>query len=229
MGLGYRALVVDDDSNIRKLIRVNLESRGYRIQEAPDGETALSLFKRDQSDFVLLDLIMPGINGIEVCKRIRDYSDVPIVVLSAHDQENLKIEALDSGADDYLTKPFSYEELMARIRAVMRRVADQQSEEKVLDFGGLIIDQKLRRVFVNDQDVHLTRTEFALLSTLAESPGAILTHQELLTRVWGSEYFDANHYLHVYFGRIRSKIGAGHSDLLETVPGVGYSLHLPHG
>ncbi len=224
MRQSYQALVVDDDPRIRKLIRVNLEPRGYRIREAEDGESAIHLFQQYPPDLLFLDLVMPGLSGIEVCRRVREQSDLPIIVLSAHDDEQLKVEALDAGADDYVSKPFSYEELMARVRAVMRRTTDQQPLEAQLHFDGLLIDLKARRVFADGQDVRLTRTEFALLAELANHPGVVLTHQELLARVWGPEYFDASHYLHVYFGRIRTKVGPKYSSLLETVPGIGYSL-----
>jgi two-component system KDP operon response regulator KdpE len=174
---------------------------------------------------MLLDLVMPGLDGIDVCVWVRERSDLPIIVLSAHDDEELKVRALDAGADDYVSKPFGYEELLARVRAVMRRAVKDQTPDTKIKVGDLVIDLKARRVFVNGTDAHLTRTEFALMAELAQSLDAVITHEELLARVWGPEYFDASHYLHVYFGRIRNKIGPIHSQLLETVPGMGYSLH----
>jgi len=219
-------LAVDDDPQIQKLIRENLQVRGYAVQVAPDGEKALDIFKAQEFDLILLDLILPGISGIDVCLWIRQRSDVPIIVLSAREDEELKVKALDSGADDYVTKPFSQADLMARVRAVLRRsktaVPAQDGEIHIKD---LTINLKAHRAFAGSSDLHLTRTEFALLAELAQNQEAVLTHDVLLARVWGPEYRDSNHYLHIYLGRIRKKMGSGLENLLETVPGVGYILH----
>lgn len=220
----YKTLVVDDDPKIRQLIRVNLEPRGYTVQEASDGFEAMKKIETNLPDLLLLDLVMPLMGGIEVCLWTRERSDIPIIVLSAQDEEQLKVRALDAGADDYIAKPFSYEELLARVRAVMRRAAGVRNDEPKIAIENLLIDLKTRRVTVDGQAAHLTRTEFALLAELAQNLDAVLSHRELLVRVWGPEYFDASHYLHIYFGRIRSKIGAKYGNLLETVPGMGYSL-----
>ncbi len=219
-------LAVDDDPQIQKLIRENLQVRGYAVQVASDGEKALEIFKAQEFDLLLLDLILPGISGIDVCLWIRQRSDVPIIVLSAREDEELKIKALDSGADDYVTKPFSQGDLMARVRAVLRRSkASAPAQDDEIHIKDLTINLKAHRAFVGTTDLHLTRTEFALLSELAKNQEAVLTHDILLARVWGPEYRDSNHYLHIYLGRIRKKMGAGLDDLLETVPGVGYILH----
>jgi DNA-binding response OmpR family regulator len=219
-------LAIDDDPQIQKLIRENLQVRGYAVQVASDGEKALDIFKAQEFDLLLLDLILPGISGIDVCLWIRQRSDVPIIVLSAREDEELKVKALDSGADDYITKPFSQGDLMARVRAVLRRsktaVPAQDGEIHIKD---LTINLKAHRAFAGNADLHLTRTEFALLAELAQNQEAVLTHDVLLARVWGPEYRDSNHYLHIYLGRIRKKMGAGLDTLLETVPGVGYILH----
>ena len=221
-----RVLAVDDNPAIQKLVSVNLQARGYAVTAADTGEDALRLFTPGDYDLVLLDLILPGLSGLEVCTQIRQQSDVPIIVLSAREDEDLKVRALDAGADDYVTKPFSHEELLARVRAVMRRArpaeADKSSEVRIKDFT---IDLQSRRAFVGGADMHLTRTEFALLAELARNPEAVLTHENLLARVWGPEYRDSSHYLHVYLGRIRKKLGPDLESLLETVPGVGYILH----
>jgi two-component system, OmpR family, KDP operon response regulator KdpE len=221
-----RVLAVDDNSTIQKLVKVNLQARSYAVEVAGTGEEALEMFRTSQFDLVLLDLILPGMGGLEVCERIRRHSDVPIIVLSAREDEELKVRALDSGADDYVTKPFSQEELLARVRAVMRRarVGSQAktSEIRIKDF---FIDLHGHRAFVGRADMHLTRTEFALLAELAQNQEAVLTHDDLLARVWGPEYRDSNHYLHVYLGRIRKKLGPELEMLLETVPGIGYVLH----
>lgn len=221
-----RVLAVDDNPSIQKLVSVNLQARGYAVTAADTGEDALRLFTPGDYDLVLLDLILPGLSGLEVCTQIRQQSDVPIIVLSAREDEDLKVRALDAGADDYVTKPFSHEELLARVRAVMRRArpaeADKSTEVRIKDFT---IDLQSRRAFVGGADMHLTRTEFALLAELARNPEAVLTHENLLARVWGPEYRDSSHYLHVYLGRIRKKLGPDLESLLETVPGVGYILH----
>lgn len=221
---GYKALVVDDDPKIRQLIRVNLEPRGYIVQEAADGIEAIKALEDNQPDLILLDLVMPLMDGIDVCVWMRERSDIPIIVLSAQDEEKLKVRALDAGADDYVSKPFSYDELMARVRAVMRRSTVVKTDDQKIVIGTLVIDLKTRRVNVDGQAAHLTRTEFSLLAELAQNLDAVLTHRELLVRVWGPEYFDASHYLHIYFGRIRNKIGDKYGNLLETIPGMGYSL-----
>ena len=221
-----RVLAVDDNPSIQKLVSVNLQARGYAVTAAGTGEDALRLFTPGDYDLVLLDLILPGLSGLEVCTQIRQLSDVPIIVLSAREDEDLKVRALDAGADDYVTKPFSHEELLARVRAVMRRArpaeADKSTEVHIKDFT---IDLQSRRAFVGGADMHLTRTEFALLAELARNPEAVLTHENLLARVWGPEYRDFSHYLYVYLGRIRKKLGPDLESLLETVPGVGYILH----
>ncbi len=221
----FDTLVVDDDPKIRKLIRVNLEPRGYRVREAADGWQAIKAIEDNPPDLILLDLIMPGMDGIAVCAWIRERTDLPIIVLSARDDEELKVRALDSGADDYVPKPFGYEELLARVRAVMRRSNGSQSADSQIKISDFLIDLKAHRVTVDGVTAHLTRTEFALLAELAQNLDAVLTHKELLSHVWGPQYFDANQYLHVYFGRIRNKIGPKYSSLLETVPGIVYILH----
>ncbi|MBC7875743.1 MAG: response regulator transcription factor [Anaerolineales bacterium] len=218
-------LIVEDDDNIRKLVTVNLSKRGYDVFESGDGNQAMSLFRQKTFDLVLLDLGLPGMSGVDVCIWIRARSDVPIIVLSGMRDEELKVTALDAGADDYITKPFGHEELLARVRAVLRRATPHTSElgrEKV-QIAGLTIDFETRRVRVGDEDISLTKTEYALLVELANHPDAVVDHNTLLGRVWGPQYRDANHYLHIYLGRVRKKLGV-HGDLLETIPGVGYRL-----
>jgi two-component system KDP operon response regulator KdpE len=221
-----RVLVVDDNLSIQKLVSVNLQARGYAVDVTGTGEEALRLFKEGAYDLVILDLILPGLSGIDVCALMRQLSDIPIVVLSAREDEDLKVHALDTGADDYVTKPFSPKELLARVRAVMRRAKpDTAAKLPEIRIKDLTIDLQGRRAFVGGVDMHLTRTEFALLAELAHNQEAVLTHEALLVKVWGPEYRDSNHYLHVYLGRIRKKLGPELDPLLETVPGVGYILH----
>ena len=221
-----RILAIDDNPQILKLVMANLQTRGYIIQTANSGEEAIDLFKIGQFDLVLLDLILPGISGIDVCKWIRDQSDVPIIVLSAYGEEDLKISALDAGADDYVTKPFSQGEMLARVRAVLRRSKIGDSDKKGdIQIKDLTINLSGHRAFIKGVDMHLTRTEFALLAELAQNQEGVMTHENILARVWGPEYRDSNHYLHIYMGRIRKKMGGEMESLLETVPGVGYILH----
>ncbi len=221
-----RVLAIDDNPQVQKLVTVNLQARGYIVQTAGSGEEAIDLFKVGQFDLVLLDLVLPGISGIDVCIWIRQQSDLPIIVLSAREDEELKVRALDAGADDYVTKPFRQEELLARVRAVMRRANGKTSKEKAeIRITDLTINLATHRAFLSGADMHLTRTEFALLAELAQNQEAVMTHENLLARVWGPEYRDSSHYLHIYLGRIRKKLGAEMETYLETVPGVGYILH----
>lgn len=221
-----RILIIDDNPQMQKLVSVNLQARGYGVQVASSGEEALDVFKVGKFDMVLLDLVLPGISGIEVCNWIRQQSDVPIVVLSAREDEDMKVHALDAGADDYITKPFSQEEMMARVRAVLRRANTNSSGKKTeIQIKDLVINLQAHRAFVKGEDMHLTRTEFALLVELAQNQESVLTHDNLLARVWGPEYRDSSHYLHIYLGRIRKKLGSDLETLLETVPGIGYILH----
>jgi two-component system KDP operon response regulator KdpE len=218
-------LIVEDDPNIRKLVRVNLVKRGYMVSEAEDSHQAMALFEAAPVDLVLLDLMLPGLSGVDVCQWIRGRSDVPIIVLSARLEEDLKVAALDAGADDYVTKPFGQEELLARVRAFLRRsYIAAKSDGSKIQIGDLSIDLEARRVFINGNDLHLTRTEYAILAELTRRLDAIVTHDELIVLVWGPEYRGSNHYLHNYLGRLRKKLG-DYGDLLETVPGMGYNLH----
>ena len=222
-------LIVEDDPSIRKLVRVNLVKRGYTVSEAEDSHQAMALFQSEVVDLVLLDVMIPGLSGVDVCAWIRARSNVPIIIVSARSEEDLKVAALDAGADDYVTKPFGQEELLARVRAFLRRsYADSNAADvpnTKVRIGELLIDLEARRVFINEEDLHLTRTEYAILAELARHPGAIVTHNELIAQVWGPEYRGSNHYLHNYLGRLRKKLGA-YSGILETVPGMGYHLQV---
>lgn len=218
-------LLVEDDPNIRKLVRVNLAKRGYTVSEAGDSHQAMASFLDEKVDLVLLDLIIPGLSGVDLCAWIRARSDVPIIILSARSEEDMKVAALDAGADDYVTKPFGQEELLARVRAFLRRTYSEKSTpEMKIQIQELRIDLEARRVFIGSQDLPLTRTEFAILAELASHLDAIITHNELLTQVWGPEYRGSSHYLHNYLGRLRKKLGR-YGQLLETIPGMGYILH----
>jgi two-component system KDP operon response regulator KdpE len=218
-------LIIEDDPSIRKLVKVNLMKRGYTVTEAEDSHKAIALFQEVPVDLVLLDLVIPGLSGVDVCKWIRSRSDIPIIILSARLEEDLKVAALDAGADDYVTKPFGQEELLARVRAFLRRsYVSAKTDDARIQIGDLKIDLEARRVFIGEEDLHLTRTEYAILAELTHRLDAIVTHDELLTEVWGPEYRGSSHYLHTYLGRLRKKLG-DYSELLETVPGMGYNMH----
>jgi two-component system, OmpR family, KDP operon response regulator KdpE len=221
-------LVVDDDPRIRQLLTTNLVKRNYAVQEAANGEDAIACMEQALPDLAIVDLVMPGISGNDLCIWIRERGlNIPIIVLSAYDEEDLKVRALDAGADDYVTKPFKAEEFLARMRAVLRRsgTSELSSTEATIHVEGLTFDLKSRRGFVDDIDMHLTPTEFALLTILVRNHDAVITHDELLAKVWGDEYRGSSHYLHVYLGRIRKKMGDKYGDLLETVASMGYLFH----
>ena len=218
-------LIVEDDPSIRKLVQMNLTKRGYTVYEAEDSHQALAIFQEKHLDLVLLDLVIPGLSGVDVCAWIRARSDVPIIVLSARLEEDLKVAALDAGADDYVTKPFGHEELLARVRAFLRRSYTAPSTpDTIIQIGDLRIDLEARRVLIAKEDLHFTRTEYAILAELARRPDAIVTHNELISKVWGPEYRGSNHYLHNYLGRLRKKLGA-YGNHIETIPGMGYKLN----
>lgn len=218
-------LIIEDDPSIRKLVRVNLMKRGYMVSEAGESQQAMALFQEVPIDLVILDLLLPGPSGVEICSWIRARSDVPIIILSARLEEDLKVAALNAGADDYVTKPFGQEELLARVRAFLRRTyTSTKTNDSKIHIGELHIDLEARRVFVGENDLHLTRTEYGILAELAHRMDAIVTREELLSQVWGPEYRRSANYLHTYLGRLRKKMGE-YGDLLETVPGMGYNLH----
>ncbi len=219
-----RALVVDDDPQILKAVRTSLGAHGFEVLTAGNGETAVDMLAREPVDVVLLDLGLPGIDGLEVVERVRTWSDVPIIVLSVHDTQQEKAGALDAGADDYITKPFGMQELLARMRAVRRRVEPAEAVDPVLRFGDLEIDRGRRLVRLGRQPVHLTPTEYRLLEALATNAGKLLTHGWLLHRVWGPAYESEAQYLRVFIRQLRKKLGddATRPRFILTEPGLGY-------
>jgi len=221
-----RVLVVDDEPQIVRGLRVILTNAGYRVEQATTKREALDAVSVRPPDAIVLDLVLPDGNGIEVCKDIRRWSQVPIVVLSAVGDERQKVLALDAGADDYVTKPFGSEELLARMRAVLRRRGDDG--DSPVSVGDLEIDLADRAVRRGGEDVHLTPIEFDLLSKLAEHPGRLVTHRQLLHEVWGPGYEDETHYLRVHFAHVRSKLEPDPSDprYVITEPGIGYRLRV---
>jgi two-component system, OmpR family, KDP operon response regulator KdpE len=221
-------LVVDDEPQIRRALRVGLAGRGYDVQLAATGEEGLDLAAVAPPDVIILDLMLPGMSGLEVCRALREWSRVPIIVLSAKGEERDKVEALDLGADDYLTKPFGMDELLARIRAALRRVADAPASP-VLEQGDLRLDQALRLVTVGGREVHLTPTEYEMLRYLMANAGKVLTHRTLLQAVWGPGYEDATQTLRFFIVQLRRKIEPDPSrpTYIRTEPGVGYRFRGP--
>jgi two-component system, OmpR family, KDP operon response regulator KdpE len=222
---GARVLVVDDEPEVRRALQTSLSRRGYDVQLAANGEEALAEFARHRPDLLLLDLQLPGLSGLEVCRQIRELSDLPIVILSVQGDEPPKVQALDLGADDYVMKPFGMEELLARMRAALRRgSATRPAGEAVILQGDLRIDLERRAVTLRGAPVHLRPKEYEMLRFLAANAEKLITHRMLLRAVWGAEYEDARPYLHVHIGQLRRKIepDPAHPIYLQTEPGVGY-------
>jgi two-component system KDP operon response regulator KdpE len=221
-----RVLVVDDEPLIRRALTASLEAAGYDVTTAADGESALTAAALRQPDAVVLDLRLPDIDGVEVCRRLRAWSDVPVIVLSSLDAETEKIAALDAGADDYVTKPWSAGELLARLRASLRRAPDGAGGDGTVRFGDVVVDLALEQVQRDGEPVHLTPIEYRLLAVLARNPGKVLTHAMLLRMVWGLAYQGETHYVRVYMARLRRKLEPDPSRPrhLLTQSGVGYRL-----
>ena len=222
-------LVIDDDLSIRRLLRSSLRERGYRVSVAASGEEGLDLAAGDPAAVVILDLSLPDTDGVEVCRQLRSWSDVPILVLSARDKETEKLRALDLGADDYLTKPFSTHELLARIRVALRHAERRQVTLAQIVIGDLRIDLARRRVSCGGEDVRLTPTEYALLTALATQAGRVLTHSWLLEQIWGTGYEENVQNLHVFISQLRRKIepAPARPRYILTEPGIGYRFADP--
>ncbi len=222
---GARILVVDDEIEIMRALQRSLSAHGYEVFTAGSGEEALQEITQHRPDLILLDLGLPGISGLEVCRQVRAQSNLPIIVLSVKDAERDKVHALDLGADDYVSKPFSVNEVLARVRVALRHSAQVQSgTEPRFTAGPLTIDFAQRQVFVEEREVKLTPTEYDLLKALVKSSGKIMTRQMLLSQVWGTGYGTEAHYLHVYIGQLRRKIepDPAHPRFILTISGVGY-------
>ena len=219
-----KVLVVDDEPQIRRALRTSLGAHGHEVRTAPNGEEAIVAAAEEPLDLVFLDLGLPDLDGTEVIRRIRSFSDVPIIVLSVRDRQADKVDALDAGADDYVTKPFGVEEVLARLRAAIRRSQAGEPAPATLVFDDVEVDLGRRLVSVRGEPVHLTKTEYALLEALVTNPGKLLTHQWLLRRVWGVGYGEESHYLRVYVRALRRKLSddASAPGLILTEPGVGY-------
>jgi two-component system KDP operon response regulator KdpE len=224
-----RILVVDDDPQIRRVLRTTLIAQGYEVADDRNGEEALERIRSEKLDLVILDMNMPGMSGLETCRLIRSRSDVAIIMLSVRDAEADKVEALDAGADDYITKPFGSPELLARIRAALRRLPQTANELQVVRFDAVEINFTTRRVVVGNREVRLTPKEFDLLQYMAAHPNVPIPHTRLLQSVWGPDYGDEVEYLRVFINQLRKKIEKNPSSpkYLLTEPWVGYRLQLP--
>lgn len=220
-----RILVVDDESQITRVLRTSLSGHGYDIRVANDGETALEIMKDWTPDLVITDLSMPNMDGLELCRRLRRSSQIPIIVLSVRGEERTKVQALDAGADDYVTKPFGMEELLARVRANLRRApANDPEKTEPIDLGDFHIDPAAHKVTVRKKEVHLTPKEFDLLVYLARNSGKVLTHRAVLAAIWGGHSTEQVEYLRVFVGQLRKKLEpeASSPRYIVTEPWVGY-------
>jgi two-component system KDP operon response regulator KdpE len=222
---GLQVLIIDDEVQIRRFLRISLEANGYHTHEAALGEDGVVKAAQLRPDVIILDMGLPDMDGLDVLRRIREWSKTPIIILSVRDSDRDKVTALDAGADDYLTKPFSTDELMARIRVAVRHSASPE-EEVIFQKGNLQVDLTRRLVTVNGEPVKLTPTEYALLRLLIHHAGKVLTHRQILREVWGREYENETHYLRVYFAQLRQKIETDPTRprIILTEPGIGYRL-----
>ena len=220
-----RILIVDDEPQIGRVMRTGLSTHGFEVRVAADGEAALDLFNDWHPALVITDLAMPNMGGLEFCRRLRLISDVPIIVLSVRSEERVKVEALDAGADDYVTKPFGMDELLARVRAALRRTSEQSAKESsLIERGDFFIDPEAHKVTVKAREIHLTPKEFDLLLYLVQHPGTVLTHHKLLGAIWGGNYTEQTEYLRVFIGQLRKKIEADPANpkYILTEPWIGY-------
>ncbi len=226
MKQGALILVIDDEIQIRRFLRVSLETHGYNIKEAKNGDEGIKAAKSFRPDLIILDIGLPDINGLDVLKTIREWSQVPIIILTVCDEEQSKVDMLDAGSDDYLTKPFSMNELQARIRVALRHYSNPEGNEPVFKSGGLQIDFSKRIVILNDIEIKLTPTEYSLLTLLARNAGKIVTQTQIMKELWGENFIADTQYLRIYILQLRRKIESKPSSpkFLITEPGVGYKL-----
>ena len=224
----FRILIVDDEDRIITFLKSKLKASGYEVLTASNGLEALEQARTHEPDLIVLDIVMPKKDGIETLKELREFSSVPVIMLSAKAADSDKITGLTQGADDYLAKPFNPDELVARIGAIQRRLepAEKRKSSKIVILGNVSIDTNSRKVFVDDNEVKLARIEWLLLSELAQNAGRLMSYEELLTRVWGSEYRDDIHTLRSWISRLRGKLGKNinGNDLISTMPKVGYMI-----
>lgn len=221
-------VIIEDDPAIRRFLHTGLTAQGFKSFEAETGKQGIIEASIRKPDFIILDLGLPDIDGVDVIKHIREWSTLPIIILSARNSEQHKIEALDAGADDYLTKPFSLGELLARIRAALRRSSISSEQHELFHTGVLTVDLFKRQVLLNNEEIHLTPIQYRLLSVLVKNAGKVLTHQYLLKEVWGPGYKENSHYLRIYMSQLRQKleIDSTQPQYLLTESGIGYKLKI---
>ena len=224
--MGTRILTVEDDERIRSAVKLALEDEGWTVDEAGSGEEAIEAFQRNSPDVVLIDIMLPGIDGFELCRNLRRHSDVPIVMVTARNDTHDVVAGLEAGADDYLTKPFAPKELSARIRALLRRVRPIAAGHAKLSFGNLEIVPEEGKVLRDGTELHLTKTEFRLLCELAQNPGRVFSRESLLDKVWGYDYFGDGRLVDVHVRRLRTKVESDPANPrhVVTVRGLGYRL-----
>ena len=221
-----QVLVIDDESSIRKIIKLNLLSHGFSVVEAESGAQGIECVRESRPNVIILDLGLPDCSGISVLKEIRSWSKVPIIVLTVRDEESTKVSLLESGADDYITKPFSVPELVARVRVCLRNHPEDGAASPVFESGDLKIDLIEHKVFLAEKEIHLTVTEFNFLKVLVKHAGRVVPQESILTEVWGTSAVDSTHYLRIYVGQLRKKIEANPSKPrhILTEPGLGYRI-----
>lgn len=224
-GAGLQVLLIDDEVQIRRFLRISLEATGYHLHEAATGADGIAKAAQFRPDVIILDMGLPDMDGLDVLRRIREWTQTPVIILSVRDNDQDKVTALDAGADDYLTKPFSTDELTARIRVAVRHAASGE-EAQIFKVDNLVVDLTRRLVTVNGENIKLTPTEYALLRLMIQHAGKVLTHRQILREVWGREYENETHYLRVYFAQLRQKIEADPTrpSIILTEPGIGYRL-----
>ena len=226
MSQGATILVIDDEPQIRKFLRISLVSQGYNVLEAATGADGLSQAALKQPDMLVLDLGLPDMDGQQVLREFREWSNVPVLVLSVRASEVQKVEALDAGANDYVTKPFGIQEFLARVRALLRQAPAGETQEAAIELGPLVVDLAYRRVLLDGVEVALTRKEYAVLAQLARHPGRVITQQQLLKDIWGPTHIENSHYLRIVIGHLRQKLADDptHPRFIATEAGVGYRL-----
>ncbi|AMB78911.1 MULTISPECIES: response regulator [Pseudomonas] len=226
MSQGATILVIDDEPQIRKFLRISLVSQGYNVLEAATGADGLSQAALKQPDMLVLDLGLPDMDGQQVLREFREWSNVPVLVLSVRASEVQKVQALDAGANDYVTKPFGIQEFLARVRALLRQAPAGETQEAAIELGPLVVDLAYRRVLLDGVEVALTRKEYAVLAQLARHPGRVITQQQLLKDIWGPTHIENSHYLRIVIGHLRQKLADDptHPRFIATEAGVGYRL-----
>lgn len=226
MTASAQILIIEDEPEIRKFLRVTLEQHGYGFSEAVTGSDGLKRITTYPPELVILDLGLPDMDGIEIITTVRQWSQMPIIVLSAREREQDKVLALEAGADDYLSKPFGTNELLARIKVALRHASTNNKDEAIFEYGGLKVDSAKRQVRVGGQEIHLTPIEYKLLAVLVKHAGKVVTHKQLLTEVWGKNATTQSHYLRIHTQHLREKLGddAAQPKYILTEPGIGYRL-----